>query len=156
MTVSSLGKALESNQGSIEQYLTRYVEPTRNGFTAVSTAFLKDGAVIILPENTQDIPPIHVMFITSKRQNSFVTYPRLLMVIGKNSTATLVESYLSLTQNKYFTNGVSEIVVQEGAQIDHFRLMQESAQAYHVTTTQVDQHKDSVFNSTSFLSLIHI
>lgn len=150
MTVSSLGKALESDQGSIEQYLTRYVQPTRNGFTAVNTAFLKDGAVIILPENARDIPPIHVMFITSKRQDSFVTYPRLLMVVGKNSKATLVESYLTLTQNKYFTNGVSEIVVQEGAQIDHFRLMQESAQAYHVTTTQVDQHKDSVFNSTSF------
>ncbi|MDA1188421.1 MAG: Fe-S cluster assembly protein SufD [Chloroflexi bacterium] len=150
VTVSNLDAALDSEKGLIEQHLGRYVESDKNGFTAVNTAFLRDGALVKIADNTEDTPPVHLLFVSSERSEPFVAYPRSLVVVGKNSKATLMESYISLTENGYFTDGVAEIVLQDGAQVDHFRLMREAAQAYHITTTQVHQSKDSTFNSTSF------
>ena len=51
---------------------------------------------------------------------------------------------------RYFTNAVTEIVVDEGAQVDHYRLLNESPGAYHVGTTRVHQERDSSFSSASF------
>jgi Fe-S cluster assembly protein SufD len=46
-----------------------------------------------------------------------VTYPRTLVLAGANSKAAIVESYVSLSSRRYFTNAVTEVVLEDGASV---------------------------------------
>ena len=69
---------------------------------------------------------------------------------GRHSKLTVVESYVSLSRGRYFTNALAEIVVGDGAEVEHYRLLMESGDAFHVGTTRVHQGQDSTFSSLSF------
>ena len=62
----------------------------------------------------------------------------------------MVETYVGPPGLEYFTNAVTEISVGDGAQVDHYRLLMESPQSFHVGTSRVRQGRDSAFNSGSF------
>jgi Fe-S cluster assembly protein SufD len=64
----------------------------------------------------------------------------------------LVESFAStgLLTTAYLTNAVAEIEVGNGARVDHYKIQRESTEAFHVSTAQVRQGRDSVYHSFSY------
>jgi Fe-S cluster assembly protein SufD len=75
--------------------------------------------------------------------------PRVLVALGRGSRAVVQESYISLSDGKHFTNAVTELVIGEGARLDHCRIQRENRAAYHIATTQSYQGRDSVLESCS-------
>jgi Fe-S cluster assembly protein SufD len=75
--------------------------------------------------------------------------PRNLLVAGKNSQASVVEVYLTRGEGTSFTNIVTEIVVQENANLEHTKIQNEGSQAFNIGTTQVYQARDSKFFSVT-------
>ncbi|MCZ6602658.1 MAG: Fe-S cluster assembly protein SufD, partial [Planctomycetota bacterium] len=49
----------------------------------------------------------------------------------------------------YFTNAATEIVVEENAVVDRYKLQEESLDAFHLAATHVTQARNSVFSSHS-------
>ena len=49
-------------------------------------------------------------------------HPRVLLLAESGSRATVIETYVALSENKYFTNCVSEMVLHKNATIEHYRL----------------------------------
>src|SRR5262249_20349215 len=76
---------------------------------------------------------------------------RNLIVLGSGSQATLVESYVGSGEDVYLTNPVTEIVVGDGAVVDHYKVQRESSAAFHVANTQIRMDQSSNFSS-HFLS----
>jgi Fe-S cluster assembly protein SufD len=68
----------------------------------------------------------------------------------------MIESYVSLKEGAYFTNAVSEIVLEEGARVEHCKLQNESQKAYHIATIQVQQATTSNYISHSISAGAHI
>ena len=66
-----------------------------------------------------------------------MAHPRVLIVLGANSQASIVETYAGLPAARYFTNAVTEIVLGENAVLDHYKLQYESDEAYHVGAIHV-------------------
>jgi len=131
----------------MEQHLARHAPYESNAFTALNTAFLQEGALIHIPDGVAAPGPIHLVFLFTQAARESVFYPRVLVVAGKQSQATVVESYGGLTNAPYFTNAVTELVVGSGAVVDYYKVQRESDKAYHITTTQVDVGRDSKFSS---------
>ena len=148
--VGSLAEAMRSDRELVQEHLARYAGVEEDGFTALNTAFLEDGAFINVPDGQSPSSPLNLVFITTGRAQPKVSYPRTLVVAGRNTRTTVVESYIGLCQDPYFTDAVTEIVAQEGAQVEHYRLLMESAQAFHVGTCRVYQALDSEYESASF------
>ncbi len=149
LKVGNLEPMLTTDPKLIEPYLTHYALYDRNAFTALNTAFLYDGAFIYLPEGKVVREPIHLLFVSHSQDQNIVTYPRALIVAGKNSKATIIESYVSLNSGNYFTNAVTEIALAEGASVDHYKIQKENESAFHIGTTQVHQERNSKFSSFS-------
>lgn len=141
----SLAEALRNDTGIIENHLAHHARYEENGFLALSTAFLRDGAFVHIPEKIVLEEPIHLLFISTNPGEPFVSHPRNLIIAGKSSQAAILETYVSLTSNKYFTNAVSEIVVGENAVLEHDKLQVESEQAFHVSTIHIHQERNSNF-----------
>ena len=150
VVVGSLAAAGNGTRAVLEQRLAQQASPDDDGFVALNTAFLRDGALVHVPRNTVVSAPINLVFVTTGREQPRVTYPRTLVVAESNSQFSLLESYVSLTGDRFLTNAVTEIVLEDGANVNHYRLLLENDQAYHVGVSRVTQARDSVFSSAAF------
>jgi Fe-S cluster assembly protein SufD len=147
--VNSLANALRSGTGRPERHLGKIATFDNHAFTALNTAFIRDGAFIEVQADTQVEHPIHLVFV-SEGQGKAVAHPRNLIVAAQNSRASIIESYVCVRDNLYFTNTVTEISLGEGAHLDHYKMQQESEKSFHVGTVQVRQARDSTLHSFSF------
>jgi len=148
--VTSLRRQLVDDAGAVEPYLGRYLDAGVHGFSALNTAFLDDGAFIELPAGVALAAPIHVLFYSTRRQQPTVAHPRVLVVAGKNSNATVVEHYVGEPDALYLTNTATEIVLAEGAGVAHARGQREATSAFHVARIECAQGRDSRFQSHAF------
>jgi len=145
--VGSLAGAVGSGDSAVERYLGKIAGFDQHTFTALNTAFIADGAFIELAKNAVVDQPIHLLFVSG---GEGVSHPRNLIVAGRHSRAAVIESYVSLGDDTYFTNAVTEIAAGEGAHIDHYKLQRESESAFHVGTVQIREERDSQLHSFSF------
>jgi Fe-S cluster assembly protein SufD len=148
--LGSLTVALETHESLVQRHLAQHATFDDDGFVALNTAFLEDGALVYLPDDAPSDEIVHLIFVTTSREQPRVTYPRTLVVAGRNTRLTLVESYVSLTDTRFLTDAVTEIVVGDGAIVDHYRLLLESTEAFHMGVSRVYQGRDSTFSSGAF------
>jgi Fe-S cluster assembly protein SufD len=78
-----------------------------------------------------------------------VCHPRNLIVIGRGGQATIVENYLGVEGELYFTNAVTEIVVGENGVGEHYKVQREGGKAFHIATLQACLERNSNFSSHS-------
>ncbi len=119
-------------------------------FTALNTAFMHDGAVVQISKQTELARPIHLLYVTDANAAKGMMHPRNLILVGRQSKATVIESYVSTTDAMYFANPVTEVTLAEGATLRHYTMQRESERALHVGTTEVMQGRDSHYVSFSF------
>ena len=55
------------------------------------------------------------------------------MVLESGARATLVERYASPGDSVYFNNALVEVLLQDGARLQHYRVQEESINAYHIS-----------------------
>lgn len=146
ITVSNLTQASDEAAKAVHTYLATQANHHDEVFTALNTASLGDGALVHIPNGQAVETPIHLLFLTTANEAT-VAHPRVLIVAGTGAIATVVESYATLNEGVYFTNAVAEVIAQNGAVITHYRLQQESEQAFHIATTQVYQERGSNYTS---------
>jgi len=168
----SLAEAFWSDGKTLEHHLTRYASDYReHAFVALNTAFLEDGAFIEIPKGVVLEKPIYLLYVSDVNGIPTVSYPRNLIVAGRESQASIVEAYICgstgtpacadmsledgtggdagagqsarATEGVYFTNAVSEIAVGEGAVIEYHRIQQESERAFHFGRLEFHQERSS-------------
>jgi Fe-S cluster assembly protein SufD len=114
-------------------------------FTALNTALAEDGAFIQIPAHTTVEAPIHLVFIADADPDvtPLLVQPRVLLLMGAGSRATLVESHVGGAGEVYLSNAVTELVLEAGAQLEHYQLQNQSTAAFHVALLSVRQAEGS-------------
>jgi len=131
--------------GDAESQLARYATDSRNAFVALNTAFLNKITVIRVPKGAIIGEPIEITHEASLDQGAF--HPRTLILIGTHAQCSIIETYKGT--GRYFTNSVTEIAAGENAVVDHYKVQQESGDAYHVATLAVALGRNANFSSHS-------
>ncbi len=147
VVVGSIGRLPTEQTSILREHLGTYAPYRDDALVALNTALLADGACVFIPEDVVIESPIHVLFISSASETINAAYPRILLIAGRGSIATVIESYVSTDEQVYFTNAVTEVLVAEHARLDHYRLQEESENAFHIGTTEVLQEGASFYNS---------
>ncbi|MCU7498004.1 MAG: Fe-S cluster assembly protein SufD [Ignavibacteria bacterium] len=129
------------------EVITRYLSEPVNGFNALNKAFLNDGAVIRIPEDKILEDPIHLMFLSGSDTEEVLIQPRVFIIAGKNSQAKIIESHNSTSDRAYLFNSVTEVVLEENAVVNYYKLQNESDEAFHISRLQVRQERTSTFHS---------
>lgn len=144
--VTSIASALKSHPDLIRDYFGKNLQ-YENGFIALNTAYANDGVFIFIPENTKIEKPIHIINITGSDEEEILSQPRNIVVAANNSKATVIETYNSFEGKSSFTNIITEVNVGEGANIQIFKIQNESSNAFHISRLQAEQRKNSVFTA---------
>jgi len=147
--LQSMAAAMQHEDDCLNAHLTQLARSNKHAFTALNTAFMSDGTYIVVPDNTVVDKPISLVFLASKQAQSRVMHTRNLIVMGKHSEATIIESYSGLDDAQYLTNTVTEVMANDGARLAHYKLQQESLRGFHVGYLSARQQQDSQIESHS-------
>ncbi|MFM6026956.1 MAG: Fe-S cluster assembly protein SufD [Dolichospermum sp.] len=135
----------------VQEYLAQ-AEGAKEVFPALNTAALNDVAVVWVAKNVVVETPIHLLFISVSGESATISQPRVFVVAESSSQVSLIEEYVTgkmpvpQEEEVYFTNAVTEIWVQENAQVTHNRVVREGAAAFHIGKTAVTQARYSRYN----------
>jgi len=142
---------------SAASHLGHYAAVNGNPFVALNTAFIDHAVpatVLRVPANAVVESPIEITHevpadVTGDPRESLPisVHPRTLILVGANAQCSIVETYKG--EGSYFTNAVTEIVVGENGVVDHYRLQQESPEAFHVSSTQAQLGRSATFSTHS-------
>ena len=148
--VGSLSDVFKSDSLVLERHLARHAPIEASPFTALSTAFMRDGTFLHVPRNVELARPVHMVFVSTSKAAGAVTHPRNLLVVEAGARASVIESYVTLAEGaNYWTNAVTEVVAGANSWIEHTRIQRESERAYHIGLTHVEQERDSHYRSFS-------
>ena len=132
-------------------HLGELADCTDNAFVAVNTAFLGDGILIEIADDSGVDTPIHLVFVTTAGESVLrAVYPRIAVSVGSSSSATVIESHVSVSEATHLSAPVAEITLEEGAKLTHYRLQIDGENSYHFATTRVLQQASSDYRLTSF------
>ena len=147
VVVSNLATAVATHAAVIEAHLGRHAAIRDNVFTSLNTTFLQDAAVIVVPRDVALAAPVHLLFIAT--QAAAVSAPRCLVIAESGSSVTLVEDYVTLRNEAYFINPVSEIALADNAHVNHIRVQRDSGKAFHIANCAVSVGRSSNYQSVS-------
>jgi len=115
----------------------------RNGFTALNLAFA-DIVVVRIPSETIVVEPIELSFTA---EDGKAIFPHVIVVAEAGSKATIVETYAA--SGRGFTNAAVQIVVEENANLTHYRVQKDSVEAFNYGVTEVEVQRGGNYNSTN-------
>ena len=149
LTIRNMANAFVNDEDFLKKHLSQYVNDDSSSFVTLNTAFIQDGVYINVPSDLTLERPISITYISKDNSNIFATHPRNLIFMGENSKATIIENYIGIDDANYFTNAVTETSLSQGASLKHYKIQQESSNAFHIGSLNTSQNKDSRFESHS-------
>lgn len=148
--VLPMAQAVSELGDVVARQLGRYAPADRDGFTALNASFLGEGAVVHVAKEMVIDMPVHLLFVTTDHGTGGMQHPRVLLVAERHAKASVIESWVGLTDGVYFSNPVTEVLVEDGATLNHLKVQREGRNAFHVGTIEARQGRDSHYVSFCF------
>jgi len=130
---------LENNNWKVEQ-------PVKSSFDLLNTAFMDSGISLIVDENKEIKEPLRILFISSGEDNIMVN-PRIHLDVKKSSSLTILEQHVGESY-EYLFNGSWIINIEKNAQLNHFRIQNNSKETINIGNIHIRQNTSSnyIFN----------
>ena len=148
LVIRSMAEALATGDPLLGEHLGKVV-PTDDVAVALNTAFMGDGAVIQVAPGTVTERPLHLVF-ASAGEAPAATFTRSLAVIGNGARVMLVESHEGVAAADYQVNTALELVIGDGAHVDHIKITQESPTTLHLSSLMAAVGARARFNAFTF------
>lgn len=119
-----------------------------DAFIALNTAFSSGGFQLEIAAGEELQIPLHILHVTTADTEAIVN-GRNLIVLGENSSATIIEHYVLAGKAKTFSNYLSEKIIAKGARLNSYTIQEEGLRGYSVTTNQVELASQSHYDNTT-------
>ncbi len=147
LRVENLAEAVRHDDQLLARYLAACARHETEAFFALNTAFMEDGAVVIVPPDCRPEAPLHLIFVATAEKERIALYPRNLLLIGAGSEVKIVESYVGLGSGNYFVDAVTELIGEENSVIDYTQLQREGDAGLHIGAVDARLKRDCHFTS---------
>ncbi len=131
----------------VKQKLGRISSKKNDFFVCLNTSNLNEGAVIQVCENVSIERPVHILWISTGE--NFCSNPRLFVNLENNSSASIVEEFVSFSSKENLTNIVSEISVGEYGRLSHGRVQREDTSSFNIGTYGVQLSRGAHYRKCS-------
>jgi Fe-S cluster assembly protein SufD len=145
VTVSDLAAAM-AQRPEIAALVTGQPATRANVAFALNNAFLTEGLLIEVAPGTELGHALDLVSITSDGAPRLVT-SRIVVVVGAGASAGIVETHLGPAGVEYQKNVVMQVVVRDGATLEHGRRQIEGDQALHLATLEASVGAEAHFDS---------
>ena len=130
--LTNISELSKSADAKLLSQIGRHANYRRKPFVALNTAFMVDGAVIVISPGCRLSRPIYLVFGSGSGEHPIVSYPRTFIVLGAGSESSIVESYANVNEGSYLCNAVTELIGESDAIVHHYRLQREGTAGFHI------------------------
>jgi Fe-S cluster assembly protein SufD len=96
--------------------------------------------------------PVHLLFLsTAATGAASMAHVRTLVRAGRGSQCSIVQTWAGADGSPYLTTAMTEVRLEPGAVVDHYRLQQEGRAAFHVSSLHARQDRGSRFTDHAVL-----
>lgn len=148
ITISKLSEATQ--QSSFETFFNKHPHLADQPFAALNTALFADGLFLELKANAVLDKPLHIVHVYTLAKDGFIQ-PRHLWVIHPHASGVVVENTLGLHDSAIaFVNGVTEVVLEENAELWHYNVQNMAQNSRHIYHTSATQQRYSRYHHYNF------
>jgi len=144
--IEGLAGALGKHPELIRPLLDR-ADSLDRPFAALNGAFQRDGAFVRVAANASPQRPIQLLFVASPGASGRVSNPRNIIRIERGAKAAVMLRFESFCKDVYWTNAMTQILLEDNAELDLVTVQSESDTAYHFSSLDIRQERDSRFRS---------
>jgi len=142
--VVRFSQANTQQQAVIQQHLGKVVQGAQHLFATLNNAWLDDGILVHVARNQNLTKPVYIVQVSTAAEQAASVNQRLLIVLEASAQADVIEHYVSTTeQQNSFVNSLTEIVVGDNAQLQHYRLNLEEENAQHIGAVHADLSRNA-------------
>ena len=146
MGVMSLAEAVAADHPACRELLGAVADPARHRFAALSTALFQDGVLLDLAPGLELEQPLRLVFLGGGGESPALDCPRVLVRAGVNSRATVIEHY-GPGAGESLSLAVTEVALEPGARLEHYRLQEGGAGAFHLGVLAARIERDATLVS---------
>lgn len=148
--IGSLRGAMLTDEALIKGHLGTIQHPERELFELLNQAMISDGLFVHLTTGVTLDRPLEVVYIGDAGGSSVLSQPRGLVILEEGAKAVIVERFVGQDNALYFNNTQTEIMLGKDAGLQHYRVQDESAGAFHMSGLHLIQHESSHYDSAVF------
>ena len=150
VAIRTLRDALETGGDAIRNRLVATGSQT-DPMVALNTAMMTDGVVIEIADGTELKSPIQIVHVSTVK--GAASFTRSLFALGNKAKATLIERFVAAEgASAYQVHDALVVSVGDHARFDHVRLMEDSRDAFNISTAFVTVGAHSHFNTFNMTS----
>jgi Fe-S cluster assembly protein SufD len=143
LVIKTLAEAFQSESTVISNYFDKIGNSKNDPFAAINSALWQEGVYINIPDKTIVEKPIFVLHLNDTSLSQVIAHTRLLLIIGKESQAKILEKFETIGGGASFHTFTEEIVVNENASLEYFKIQNDKGAACQVATSSIQQLDNS-------------
>jgi len=177
VSVMSMADALAKQSDKLEKYLGIAADQSEHSFIAFNTAWFTDGLFVHVPAKQVLDRPIQLLHIVTGEDAIATT--RNIIIVDEMAEAKVIETFIARdgvyaadlsgtsaaiardgvyaanlpgagSANAYVSAAVTEVFVEQNADLTLYKMQSESEKAYHFGGTYVKQARDARFTHHNF------
>jgi Fe-S cluster assembly protein SufD len=150
LRLRTLREVLEGGDAALHTEL--FAPDTSNPMVALNSAMMTDGVVIEIADGVTLAQPLQIIHIASGAR-PVAMFTRSLLKLGRNASATLVESYIAGEGAKAYQVHDSFVVsIGDGARLEHVRLIEDGRDAFNISSALITLGAKAHFNTFGLTS----
>ncbi|HZH72724.1 MAG TPA: Fe-S cluster assembly protein SufD [Mariniphaga sp.] len=137
------------------QLLNRFASlagTTDEPMVALNTLLAKDGYFLYVPRNVKIDKPIQLVNLLQASQDTYVTQ-RNFIYLEEGAEVKLLMCDHTMNLNRYLSNSVTEIFVEQNASLDYYALQNQHNNTTSINSVYVHQERDS--RASTLFSTLH-
>jgi Fe-S cluster assembly protein SufD len=115
----------------------------------LNTAFMSGGVALRVKRGTAVARPIHIAHVFSGNAAAAM-YPRVVVIVEPGAQVTLIESFSGPEGVDYQVNSALELVIGDGARVDHIKVGCDGGAALRVSTLGVTVGAKATYRDFAF------
>jgi Fe-S cluster assembly protein SufD len=143
LTLQPLSRVLESDPEPLRFALTRHYRQAGDAFAQLNAALAGDGVVLRVAPGARIGKPVLLCFAGTPAQADLAWHVRNVIEVGEGAQLDLVEHHLATAQNRHLGTQVSDIVVRDGARLQHMLLQNAGEQSTLIRRSAVHLGADA-------------
>jgi Fe-S cluster assembly protein SufD len=150
LTIRTLREVLEGGDADLQGHVLAF--DNSNPMIALNSAMMTDGVVIEVANGVVLKQPLHVVHVAGGSAPAAI-FTRSLLRLGKDCSATLVESYIAAEGAAAYQVHDSLVVsIGDNARLDHVRLTEDTREAFNISSAVITLGAHAHFNTFGMTS----
>lgn len=127
LSLQPLSRVLEKDPEPLRFALSRHYREASDAFARLNASLAGDGVVLRVAPGVRIAKPIHLCFAGTPAEGDIAWHVRNVIELGEGAELDLVEHHLAAAPHKHLGTLVSDIVLRDGAKLQHM-LLQNAAE----------------------------